>query len=318
MVEFYLLKKRDLGFMADKLKRNLFTAAMAVFMVILAEVLGESEIVFPEIVALLIGMWLTDKQPWIVSKPMLVTTISLSAIVGICIVRYFHVHMLIQLAVAFIYIAAAMIISRSTFAPMISACLLPILIRTESIIYPVSVLIMSTILVLVRIWLEHMKLVERVQTIHCELKLRSELIKWLGLFAVYMLVAAIPVIIGNYYFIAPPLVVIFVSISSKGSPLRKMPVKIVLLSAAAALIGILSRYCFVELLSLPLTVAALVSIVLLLIILQVTGVYLPPLGALLYLPLILPSEGLWLYPLEVTVGAAVFTACGMLLWNRRA
>ena len=298
--------------MSDKIKRNLLTVSMAVLMVMISEVLGEREIIFPEIVALLIGMLLTEKQPWIVSKPMLVTTISLSAVVGVCIVRYLHVHMLIQLAVAFIYIAAAMIISRSTFAPMISACLLPILIRTESIIYPVSVFIMSTILVILRGWLENMKLVERVQTTRCELNLRSELVKWLELFAIYILAATIPVIIGNYYFIAPPLVVIFVSISSKDSPLRKIPVKIVLLTAVAALIGTLSRYCFAEFLSLPLTVAALAAILLLLAVLKMSDVYLPPLGAILYLPLILPAEGLWLYPIEVTVGAAVFTACGML------
>ena len=57
-------------------------------MVGVSELMGEKEIIFPEMAALTIGMWIVDKKVWTVSRLKLVLLMSIGAIVGVCIVRY--------------------------------------------------------------------------------------------------------------------------------------------------------------------------------------------------------------------------------------
>lgn len=57
-------------------------------MVGVSELMGEKEIIFPEMAALTIGMWIVDKKVWTVSRLKLVLLMSIRAIVGVCIVRY--------------------------------------------------------------------------------------------------------------------------------------------------------------------------------------------------------------------------------------
>lgn len=46
-----------------RIERYIFAAIMAFAMVIIAEISGEKEIIFPEICALTIGAWISEKQP---------------------------------------------------------------------------------------------------------------------------------------------------------------------------------------------------------------------------------------------------------------
>ena len=51
-------------------------------MVGVSELMGEKEIIFPEMAALTIGMWIVDKKVWTVSRLKLVLLMSIGAIVG--------------------------------------------------------------------------------------------------------------------------------------------------------------------------------------------------------------------------------------------
>ena len=59
-----------LDFIMDKAKkiRYVFSVFMVILMVGLAEWAGEKEIIFPEMAALTIGMWVIDKRVWKVRR----------------------------------------------------------------------------------------------------------------------------------------------------------------------------------------------------------------------------------------------------------
>lgn len=299
--------------MSIKLMRNIFSAVAAVLMVITSCVFGDKEIIFPEIVALLIGLWVSEKQPWIVGKTTIVISMSLSSIIGILITNYIQIHLLLQLLIAFVFAGITTIISRSTFYPMISACLLPILLGTTSIVYPISVIIMTLIIVLVRNFFEKTGYVERVKNTKCNFYIRDELFKWIKLLLGFLSVASVCSVTGNKYFIVPPIIVIFVTLSNVESPLRKNPKKLIILSATAACVGVAARMLF---LSFPyaLIFSAAVSITAILLILNLNKTFLPPLGAIAFLPLILPLDNLWFYPIQATIGTATFTLIAFVLF----
>lgn len=97
-------------------------------MVGVSELMGEKEIIFPEMAALTIGMWIVDKKVWTVSRLKLVLLMSIGAIVGVCIVRYSPFPLIVNLCISFAFSAICLQVSRTTLIPQISACMLPILL----------------------------------------------------------------------------------------------------------------------------------------------------------------------------------------------
>ena len=63
---------------------------------------------------------------------------SIGAIVGVCIVRYSPFPLIVNLCISFAFSAICLQVSRTTLIPQISACMLPILLGTESWVYPDS------------------------------------------------------------------------------------------------------------------------------------------------------------------------------------
>lgn len=136
-------------------------------MVGLAEWTGEKEILFPEMTALIVGLLIIDKRVWSVSSWQIILLMSLGALAGICIVRYSPLHYVMNLCVAFTFAGASLLISRTTLIPLISACVLPVLLHTESIIYPIAVFSMSALVVAVQIMMERCGIRSRAQIIFC-------------------------------------------------------------------------------------------------------------------------------------------------------
>ena len=120
-------------------------------MVGLAEWTDEKEILFPEMTALIIGLLIIDKRVWNVKRWQIILLMTLGAAVGICIVRYSPLPYVVNLCAAFAFAGASLLISRATLIPLISACVLPVLLHTESIVYPIAVFSMSVSVVLVQI-----------------------------------------------------------------------------------------------------------------------------------------------------------------------
>lgn len=123
----------------------IFTFVFVCLMVAVAELSHEKEIIFPEITALTIGAWLAPKMVWRTSKRKAVFLIALMAMSGVLFVRYVPLWLPLKVCLAFIWCDICLIASKTSFAPLISACILQILLETTSWIYPLSATIMATL-----------------------------------------------------------------------------------------------------------------------------------------------------------------------------
>lgn len=106
-------------------RRYFYTLLMILLMVGVAEVLVEREIIFPEMAALTIGMWIVDKRVWQVSRGRMVVLMGLGAVMGVCVARYSPFPLIVNLAMAFAFAALCLSLFRVTLVPLISACMLP-------------------------------------------------------------------------------------------------------------------------------------------------------------------------------------------------
>lgn len=138
------------GVNKPKLIRYIFGLMMMGLMVGVSERLGEKEIIFPEIAALILGLWIIDKKVWVISRPMVVLLMTVSALFGVFLVRYSPFPMLANIAISFAFTSFCLSVSRTTLIPIISASMLPVLLSTHSWVYPLSVFAMSLILVCVQ------------------------------------------------------------------------------------------------------------------------------------------------------------------------
>lgn len=97
---------------------------------------------------------------------------------------------------------------------------------------------------------------------------------------------------------------------------RNRPTQVFLFLVTAATLGtacqIIGYYYF----HLPETVVAFSIAVILFLIFEWTGKYFAPAGALAFIPLLLPREGLIWLPLQAAVGAALFIATALIVFQR--
>lgn len=289
---------------------------LAAAMVGTAELLGEKEIIFPEITALTVGAIAAPKQSWRVSRVRMVLLIAICSVLGILIVRLSPLPKAINLAGAYLLCQVLYMFSGTSFAPMISAAALPVLMGTETIIYPVSAVMMTILTVLVQYILERRGLYEHEEFSPVPRPDSFGIIS-AAVRTVIAAVLAFPLIrFGLNFCIAPPLLVAFTEFSNPASGARKKPVKTVLIITACALSGALFRWSLCVLLGLPMTLAAVMSAAAALTIMKLAGQYIPPAGALGILPMIIPQETLLIYPLEIFAGASVFMLAALCFRKR--
>ena len=256
-----------------KLTRYLISLVMILMMVGLAEWTNEKEILFPEMTALIIGLLIIDKRVWNVKRWQIILLMTLGAVAGICIVRYSPLPYVVNLCAAFVFAGASLLISRATLIPLISACVLPVLLHTESIVYPIAVFSMSVSVVLVQI-------------------------------------------------ILPPLMVTFVEMVNSKAGFRNRPTQVFLFLTTVATLGTVLQIVGHHHLHLPESIVALTIAAILFLIFEWTGKYFAPAGALAFIPMLLPQEGLGWLPLEASIGAALFITIAMVVfqkcykWNR--
>lgn len=290
---------------------------LAAAMVGAAELLGEKEIIFPEITALTVGAIAAPKQSWRVSRGRMVLLIAVCSVLGILIVRFSPFPKAANLAGAYLLCQALYLFSGTSFAPMISAASLPVLMDTETIIYPISAVAMTALTVLAQYILEKRGLYAHEDFQPLPRPDRFSLIS-AAVRTVLTAALAFPLIhFGLNFCIAPPLLVAFTEFSNPASGSRKKPVKTVLIIAACALSGALFRWSICAQLGLPLTLAAVLAVLAALAVMKLAGQYIPPAGALAVLPMIIPQQALLIYPLEILAGAAVFMLAALCFRKRK-
>lgn len=286
---------------------------MIIAMVAVSVIFENNEIIFPEIFAIVIGAWISEKQPWKVGKIKMLVLITAMAFIGILFVRFVPWQTEYKIIAAFFTAALVLFISKCTFLPIISACVLPIIMGTESIIYPISVFVMMTFILVVKNILENKNIVKKSTDNEYNFDFKTEAARWLMIFLIFSPICFIAVKCNMIFLIAPPLLVAFSEFTYADSQTRKTPVKIWLITSVCAVIGAYSR-CFLSvMLNIPIVVTTAIIAIAVIVILVKSKTLFPPSGALSLLPMIIPEDKLIIYPFLVILSSAVLIFFAMLI-----
>ncbi|AZB23394.1 HPP family protein [Chryseobacterium bernardetii] len=299
-----------------KLIRYFFALIMIVLMVGVSEWLGEKEILFPEMAALVLGLWVIDKKVWTISRPMLVLLMTACALFGILLVRYSEFPLLVNIIISFAFTSICLIITRTSLIPITSATMLPVLLGTDSLVYPISVFVMSLLVVCGQWLLEKNSL--RTVIVFDAKKGRYKhnpkhfirLLFWL------ILIAVIPIAIGKVYIIVPPLVVMFVEFSSSSSGFRNRPLQVYSVVLIAAILGTLLQYYLHAVLGFPQLYVVLLLFLCLFLLFEIIKKPFAPACAIALVPMIIPQDNILSYPFQVAVGAGAFLFVAMFFFQK--
>lgn len=299
-----------------KIKRLIpiiLSVLLAAIMVGGAELFGEKEIIFPEITAIAIGALVAPVQSWNTSRLRLLAAITSSALFGVLIVRL-PLPLIVKIIAGLVISVCIITISKTGFVPAISACILPILMSTKSLVYVLSVIVMTGLILISQAFLEKLDFREKYD-FHPVAPNKNLLILRLKQIAVLSIISILPAYFHEIFFIAPPLMVGFVEMSSPRSKLRKRAPQAVLLIISAAVIGVLSRHFIAEIAGLPLFAAAAVSVLGIILLVAKLKLYFPPCGAIATLPFIIPQNALVRFPFEVAAGFIIMTILAMTIFK---
>ena len=310
--------KEQKGLFADTLRRKRYLCAlgMILLMVGVSECLHEKEVLFPEMAALTIGMWIVDKRVWRVTRWHLLLLMTVGACLGVVIVRYSALPLVLNIALAFLCAAVGLVLARASLFPLISACVLPVLLGTESWVYPLSVFVMCLMVIMGQKLMERGGLRGKIVHEPVPRNLKKETLRWCGLLLSVFAVSLLAVYSSCSYLIIPPLLVSFVEFTNSTAGFRDRPLLTVLLLVFGALTGVLFQlagHCY---LGLPETVVALGIFIVLFLLFEWLGKFFAPVGALALIPMLLPPETLVWLPLQVLAGASLFIAVGMVFFRQ--
>lgn len=287
---------------------------MIMGMVATADYFEEKEIIFPEMAALCIGLWIVDKRVWVINKWRMFFLMTLGAIAGVCVVRYCPFPLLVNLSLAFGFAAVCLMITRTTLIPLISACMLPVLLHTESWIYPITVGALSFVVMLGQGIMEKKNIRKKIPYARLAHNRKEEALRWLTLLGTILLIASLPVYTSHLYCILPPLIVTYVEFASSKAGFLNRPVQTFLLLVTAAILGAAFQGLLHGYLHLPEMAVAFCLFICIFFLFEWSGKYFAPAGAVALIPMIIPEEDLFWFPLQIAVGAAVFITTAMLLF----
>ncbi|MBQ9542452.1 hypothetical protein [Ruminococcus sp.] len=288
-----------------KLIPILISVCLTFFMVGVAELTGERELIFPEITAIAIGALAAPAQVWNTDRKRLFILIMSAAVTGMAIVRFIPLPTVLQIPIGLAAVMGLIIISHTSFMPAISACVLPIMLGTRSPYYLLSVGVMTALILLAQKLLEKAGLREKREFI--PEKPDAALIKLRAVqAATASVLCAIPVLIGQPFFAAPPLIVAFCELTTPECKLTKRLPETAITIVIAAFMGCSSRLLLCEIFGLPMAVAAALTCCAMLFGAKSSGLYFPPCGAVATLPFLIAPEMLLKFPFEVTAGFLCF------------
>lgn len=286
--------------------------AVVAVMVGSAEILGEKEIIFPEITAVAMGALIAPVQSWNTSRTRLFTAIVSAAVAGVCIVRFIPEILILRIAVGLLMAVGVITLSKTSFVPAISACILPILMGTKSPVYVISVAVMTAFILISQKALECFGLHEKYE--YRPIGPSAELLKLRSKQVITVLIICIlPAHFHKIFFIAPPLIVAFFELSGKGSKLMKRKYTAIALMAAAAFTGVTARFFISEKLGLTMTLGAVLSSAVIFVLCRKTKLYFPPCCAISTLPFIIPQTAMIKFPFEVIAGYIVLTIAAVII-----
>ena len=214
-------------------KHNIIKYIVTLFiiglMVGVSEILNEREIIFPEIAAIAVGSFIAPKFAWNADYKRIFLLICISAIFGVLIVRFVPLPMAFQAIIAFALAQLIFINSGTSFAPMISAMVLPVLLQTSSMVYIISAILLTLLILIVRFLLEKFKIVESLS--FKSLPLANKNTYLISLFRVFLggIVLIVAIYLDHKFVAAPPFLVAFTEMSKADSKAIKSLFKVLVI-----------------------------------------------------------------------------------------
>lgn len=269
-----------------------------------AEYLHNREIIFPEIAAIAAGALLTPKRAWNTDSKRIFLSISLCAVLGVLIVRLCPFGTALQMCLAFVIAQVLFLYSRTTFAPMISAIVLPVLLHTESPVYIAAAMILTLLILLCRGLLLRLRIL--ADTPYEKLPLPdaaaiSDMLLGILLGCGWILLSQS---LHLPFLAAPPLLVAFTEFRKPDAVSRREPLRVILLLTACAASGALLRILLCIRLGLPLWVSAVVTIAAVYGLMHGFRLTIPPAAAIAILADLIPQESLPHFPAQIACGIA--------------
>lgn len=292
---------------------EIMTIILVALMIFMAELFQEREFIFPEITALTIGAWLAPKQVWKTNKIKLVLLIALYASLGVVLVKYVELDIYFKVLIGFVACMFGLGGSKTTFAPLISATILPIIINSDSWLYPIFATFMSVLIIAGQAFLEKYGYRECYVYQPLAVDIKETLSLDIKRFIVLAIVALIGLQLDLPFMIAPPLIVAFVELSSNHPKLRHNAIKLLLITFICSFSGAYVRIIVSEIFHLPLTLCAIIIVIIMLIVMNKYKLFFPPAGALAILPLLIGPTKLTIYPLVIVAGFVIFTISAFII-----
>lgn len=294
-----------------KIRYELPAILLVLAMFVIADSTGQKEIIFPEIAALALGAWIMEKSPWPGADFHFWFSPSLAALTGILIVRYVIYSPFFMIIAAFFLVVLQLKLSRSAVLPSISAAILPIITRSESWWYPLSVCVLTGIIALGRAYFNRRTPGNDSAAGTFDGKKEKawsprERLHWGKLLAGVTLVTAVAVGFDFTFMVAPPLIVAFVELSKPGGALRDKAGRAFIVLVLAAFSGVSWLYLIHTVFHLPIWISACFSTSTVFLLYHAFRLPFPPAVAIALLPAILPEDILLLYPVQVLAGSAGF------------
>ena len=281
-------------------------------MVLMASIIHEKEIIFPEIGAIVTGAVLAPRMSWTVDKKRIFISLLVCGILGMAVVRFVPLGIELQMILGYFIALLTVKISKTTFMPMISALVLPILLQTRSVWYLISLILFTVTILMIRYLLEKFGIKEKND--YLEVSEKTDL----RILAFRMILVSVMIILslrfGLRYAVAPPLLVAFTEFSSaKNKAVESMPVKIILLAGLCAVSGawirLMGEKFFGSILEpqIVLTISVIISCLLFLMIVNGFKVFIPPFGAIVLLAYLISNDYEFWYPMHILFGITVYT-----------
>lgn len=288
-----------------KFERYLYAGILTLLMFLSAQFTEHREIIFPEILAILVGGWIAKRQPWNTDKLRIWLLTTMSALVGVLLVKYLPLGVYYKVIFSFLFTAISLIVFKTTFIPAIPAGIFPIFMNVKTLVYPLAVGIMVLAIVLGQYFLEKYHYRHKDKYMPQKINRKMMLKLWAKISFIFSIIAIYPLSQGFLFWLSPPVVVTFAELSNPISPNRKRLFKIWLIMITGASIGTVCRLGLNVYYELPLVISAAVACLFMFFIYNKTKVLYPPSAGALLMPMILKVQDVVLYPVEVAIGLGI-------------
>lgn len=270
-------------------------------MVFISQYLNNPEIIFPEIAAIAVGGLVSPKLSWNVNKWRMFLCIVICAVGGVLIVRFIPAPIWLQMIIGYFLAQLVFIFSRTTFAPMISAMVLPIMLQTSTVVYIFSAIGFTALIIVIRYILEKFGIVSKENYIKL---LSPKSVDYTKVIVRSIIVLPITFCMLQFdwkFAVAPPLLVAFTEFSNSNKT-SKFLFKAAALITSASFLGTMCRYVLTVKLEIPLFISAVMGMILVILLMNIVKLYIPPAGAVTILAMLIPEKYLLIYPLEILLG----------------